>query len=460
MRRSARGRSFITGVLACVGLVSALTVPVAAPSAATYVGLEAVTATPQVGPHATAASASFVYIDEPVSEVPNAVAVANDGTIAASLFDAKSVALVKGPGAVITASLGCSPADVAIHPDATLAWAVCPGDPHLYVIDVASGGVTVASLDLRQGDDVVYLPGPDRLVIADFEQGIVVATSAPGYEVIKRIPTPDSRPTALAVLDDGSRGYAVTDSGRLLSLDLARGTFAHLRGQGLDVLLTSIALSRPGTAIYATAYGLTGTDPSLLLRLDPVTGDVIQRVPLTFTTPGSTSMAVATGHRSLSIATGLPMDVDGQSTGTFDVALNEQGVMGELSTLMPVSYLASDVGRSADGMRVAFGVTNSRVAGVMLEDPPYPPSITLKGVLKKGKLSLGGATVSLQPGTQLTVHVKDATKKKAPFVVQRVKAAVDERGAFKWIAKASPKRVQVFVTGPKSASPTITVKTQ
>ena len=120
-------------------------------------------------------------------------------------------------------------------------------------------------------------------------------------------------------------------------------------------------------------------------------------------------MAVAAGHRSLSVATGLSVDVDGQSTGTFDVALSEQGVMGELSALMPVSYLASDVGRSADGTRAAYGITNSRAAGVLLSDPPFPPGITLKGVLQKGKLSLGGATVGLQPGTPLTVHVRDAT---------------------------------------------------
>ena len=477
---SARGRGVVTGGLACAGLVAAglgLTVPVAATAATTHVGADVATthvsadATPSaphvdpyVGPHAglyaQPAVESLVYIDESVSEVPNAVAVANDGTIAASLFDARAIALVKGPGTVVTVSLGCSPADVAIHPDATLAWAVCPGDPHLYVIDVASGGVTVASLDLRQADDVVYLPGPDRLVIADFEGGIVVATSAPGYQVIKRIPTPDSRPTVLAVLDDGSRGYAVTDSGRLLAVDLARGTVADLRGQGPGVVLSSIALSRSGTAIYATAYGLTDTDPALLVRLDPVSGDVIQRVPLAFTTPGSTSMAVAAGHRSLSVATGLSMDIDGQSTGTFDVALNEQGVMGDLSALMPVSYLASDVGRSGDGTRVAFGITNSRAAGVRVADPPFPTSITIKGVLRKGKLSLGGATVGLQPGTPLTVHVKDATKKKAPFVVQRVKATVDARGVFSWNGKASVKRVKVFVAAPKSSSPTITITSQ
>ena len=409
---------------------------------------------------ASAFAQPIVYIDEPVIEVPNAVAVANDGTIAASLYGAQSIALVKGPGDVVSVSLGCSPADVAIHPDATLAWAVCPGDVHLYVIDIATGEVSTAGLDLREADDIVYLPGPNRLVIADFVEGIVATTAAPGYEVTKRIPTPGSRPTALAVLGDGSRGYAVTDSGRLLAVDLSRGTVTDLRGQGPGVILSSITLSRSGTAIYATAYGMTGTDPSRLLRLDPVSGDVIQQVPIAFAPPGSTSMAVAAGHRNLSVATGLPVEIDGQGTGTFSVAINEQGVMGALSALMPVSYIASDVGRSVDGMRVTFGITNSLVAGVMLEDPPYPPSITLKGVLKKGKLFLGGATVSLQPGTRLTVHVKDAAKKAAPFVVQRAKATVDERGVFRWNGEVSPKRVQVFVTGPKSASPTITVTSQ
>ncbi len=447
VRRNIRGYAPTTVALACAGLVVALSTPVAATASAAY-----------AGPAAKPASDSFVYIDEAVSEVPNAVAVANDGTIVASLFDAQAVALVKGPGYVVNLSLGCSPADVAIHPDATLAWAVCPGDVHLYVINIASGQVDVASVGLSQPDDVVYLPQPDRLVIADFNRGVVVTSAAPNYQVIKEIPTPNSRPTTLAVRGDGSRGYAVTDTGRLLTIDMERETVRELTGQGANVLISSIVLSRSGTSLYATADEMEGSSSqAFLLRLDPVSGGVLQRESLTFTSPGFTSMGLAAGHRSLSVATGLYVDIGGNPTGTFDVALDDRGGLGELSAVMPVSYAASGVARSADGRSIAFGITNNRVAGVVVDDPPYPPSITLNGTLTKGRLSLAGATISLPPGTPLTVHVRDATRTKAPFVVQRVTAAVDARGDFRWSGKSSLKRLQVFVTGPECASPTIRV---
>lgn len=390
--------------------------------------------------------------------MPNTVAVANDGTIVASLFDAQAIAVVTGPGAVVNVALGCTPADVAIHPDATLAWAVCPGDPHLWVIDIATGEWAVGGLGLVQANDIAYLPGPDRLVIADLDGEVLLTSGHDGYEVLRRISTGDRRPMALAPMADGGRTYAVTDIGQLIAVDFGRGTVSELRGFGANTFLTSIALSRSGTSLYATADEMEGsTSRALLLRLDPVSGGVLQRASLDFTPSGFTWMALAAGHRSLSVATGLYVDISGNLTGTFDMAVDDRGALGERSADLPVSYAASDVGRSADGTRIAFGITNGRVAGVLTDDPPYPPSITLKGTLKKGKLSLGGATIGLPPGTPLTVHVRDATRKKTPFVVQRVTATVDARGDFRWNGKSSLKRVQVFVTGPKSASPTITI---
>ena len=451
MRRSPRGNVVTTVGLACAGLVAAgltLSAPVSATSATTY-----------FGPGAKSGADSFVYIDEPVSEVPNAVGVANDGTIAASLFNSQSIALVKGPGGVVNAQLGCSPSDVAIHPDATLAWAVCPGDLHLHVVDVATGEVRTASMDLAEADDIVYLPGPNLLVIADFAEGIIVATGAPSYEVLTRIPTPGSRPTVLTMLADGSRGFAVTDSGRLLAIDIARKTVRDLTGQGADVTFTGVALSRSGTALYAVGlHRSSGIWPSSVMRLDPVTGRVLQEVPLDFVSPGTTSMSIATGYRMLSVATGLPVEIGGQGSGALGVDLGEQGVMGEVSALMPTSYVASDVGSSADGLSVAFGTTNSRVAGVRTPgDQPYPPSVTVKGRLAKSVVTLKGTTTALQPGTPLTVLIQDATKKRAAFVTQPIKAVVDARGSYTWNGKAPSKRVRVLVTGSECASPTISL---
>lgn len=409
-----------------------------------------------LGASATAAAQPLVYIDEPVSEVPNAIAVADDGTIAASLFEARSIVLVRGPGSVDSVSIECSPADVAIHPDASLVWAVCQGDPHLMVIDVATGQVTIAGMDVTAADDVIYLPAPNLLVIADLDGQILVTTGAPDYEVMHRIPTPGHRPTVLTALADGTRAYAATDSGQLLSIDLESETVASLTGQGSDVTLTSIGLSRSGTALYATgSRRSSGVWPSFVMRLDPVTGRVLQEVSLDFVIAANTQMGIAVGHRSLSVGTGLALDVDGLLTGAFDVAIDSRGILGRFTSLVPVSYQVSDIARSGDGGRAAMGITNSRVAGTSLVDPPYPPSITLKGRLARGRITLSGVTTSLQPGTSLSVQVKNAKKKGAPFVTQPVMAIVDARGAFTWKGTSRLKRIQVFISGPLSASPTV-----
>ena len=112
------------------------------------------------------ASASGQYVDVSIGETPNAVAVADNGVIAASLFDAQAVALVDASGAVRRASLGCSPNDVAIAPSGQTAWAVCQSDPHVHVVDVASGEVSVADMGATGLDDIVYLPAVDQLLIA------------------------------------------------------------------------------------------------------------------------------------------------------------------------------------------------------------------------------------------------------------------------------------------------------
>ena len=120
----------------------------------------------------------IVYEDVFVGETPNSVAVANDGLIAASLFNDKSIALLPGAGVVTRVLLECSPSDVTIAPDASTAWAVCKGDPHVHIIDVSSGQRQVADVGLREAEDIVYLPGPRQLVIAD------LAEMDPMYQVL------------------------------------------------------------------------------------------------------------------------------------------------------------------------------------------------------------------------------------------------------------------------------------
>ncbi|MGA1668598.1 MAG: hypothetical protein ACO4AK_08325, partial [Candidatus Nanopelagicales bacterium] len=115
------------------------------------------------------ATGSQAYVEGSVGEVPNAVAVSDDGLIAASLYDAQAVALVTPDGAVRRAALDCSPADVAIAPDGATAWAVCQESEHLNVIDVASLQVSTASMNVGGLDSIVYLPAVDELIIGSLE---------------------------------------------------------------------------------------------------------------------------------------------------------------------------------------------------------------------------------------------------------------------------------------------------
>jgi hypothetical protein len=405
-----------------------------------------------------------VLEDVAVGEAANSVAVADSGLIAASLFNDRSIVLLPGAGVVMRVPLECSPSDVAIAPDASTAWAVCQGDPHVYVIDVASGEPSLADVGLREPEDIAYLADSRQLVIADLAGEIVVvsATSKADYAVLERVATGTERPSDLAMLSDGSRGFAMTDDGRLLSIDIRSRTSRVITGLAPDAFLSSIALSRSGTLLYAgAAIGSVASGfRSAVLALDPVTGATVQESPLDFTSPGSTTIKVAAGHRSLSVATGLGIELDGESTGLFDIALDDQGRMGERTRIMPVGVarLGSDVSRSADGGMIAAGTTNDTVVGARVEDAPYPPTLRVAGKLKGSKLTLTGATTGMQPGTVITVHVRDLTKPRQRFVTQATTAVVDARGAYRWSATVKPAKVQVFTsTQSPAASPTITI---
>jgi len=406
----------------------------------------------------------IVYEDVFVSEAPNSVAVANDGLIAASLFNDKSIALLPGAGVVTRVPLECSPSDVTIAPDASTAWAVCTGDPHVHIVDVASGERQVADVGLREAADIVYLSGPRQLVIADFAGEVVVvsATSNADYAVLERVPTGVDRPSDLAVLPDGTRGYAMTDAGRLLSINITTGTARFLPGLASDTFLSSIALSRSGTLLYAgAAIGSNESGfRSAVVVLDPLTGATVQEQPLEVGDPNPTTIKVAAGYRSLSVATGLGIQLDGESTGLFDIALDEQGRLGARSRVMPagVTVFGSDVGRSLNGMMLAAGTTNGTVVGARLEDAPPSPTLVVRGKLAGTKLTLTGATTGMQPGTRVTVHVKDVTKPRQSFVPQKTQAVVDARGNYRWTGTVRPSKVQVFTTtSTPAASPMVTI---
>jgi hypothetical protein len=406
----------------------------------------------------------FVSEDVSVGETPNAVAAADSGLISASLYNERSIILLPGAGVVTRVPLECSPSDVAIAPDASTAWAVCQGDPHLYVIDVASGEPLLADVGLREANGIVYLPALKQLVIADLAGEVVVvsATSVNDYAVLERVPTGAQRPSDLVMLPSGGRGFATTDAGLLLSIDITAGTSRLMSGQAPQTFLSSLALSRSGTILYAgAAIGSNSAGfRSAILALDPVTGATVQESALTFTTPGSTTIEVAAGHRSLSVATGLEVDIEGESTGLFDIALDERGRMGARSRIMPpgVSVLGTDVSRSSDGSRLAAGTTNARVVGALIEDPAYSPTLSVQGKLKGNTLTLTGTSTWMQPGTVVTVLIKDLTKRGQRFVTQPATAVIDAQGNYRWKGTVKPVKVRVFTkTSSPAVSPMVTI---
>jgi hypothetical protein len=406
----------------------------------------------------------IVYEDVFVGETPNSVAVANDGLIAASLFNDKSIALLPGVGVVTRVPLDCSPSDVTIAPDASTAWAVCKGDPHVYVIDVSSRQRFVADVGLREAEDIVYLPGMRQLVIADLAGEVVVvsATSNSDYAVLTRVPTGLERPSDLAVLPEGTRGYAMTDAGLLLSINITAGTARLLPGLAPQTFLSSIALSRSGTLLYAGADIESNESGfrSAILALDPLTGATVQEQALEFDNPSPTTIKLAAGHRSLSVATGHGIQIDGESTGLFDIALDDQGRLGARSRIMPagVTVLGSDVSRSLNGTMLAAGTTNSTVVGARLEDVPPSPTLVVRGKLTGTKLTLTGTTTGMQPGTIVTVEIRDASKTKSRFVVQAKKAVVDARGSYRWTGTVKVSSVQVVTrTNTPAVSRPVTI---
>lgn len=389
--------------------------------------------------------------------MPSAVAVANDGTSAAAGFGARDVvALSPLEGVGLNASLGCAPVDVAIAPDASYAWAVCQGDPHIYVIDVSTAQVVTASIATVDTDDIVYLPEVKRLVVADLNGEILVVSAAglDDYEVIERIATPEFRPTELAPLPDGRGTYVVSDSGRLAYVDFTTDSVTDLTAQGPETLLLSLSLARTGTRLYAGAVLGPSAGPrrSAVVALDPSTGRVLQVMPLEFTLPGFTGIDVAAGHRSLSVGTGLGVVVDGEETGALDVALDPQGRMGAVSSLFPYTAFSADISRSGDGTWAVVATTDATVVVAGVEDTPYPPQVTAKGSLRGLMLTLSGVTGGMRPGARVSVHIKDLTRKKSRFVRQAVEATVTATGGYRWKGKAPSSRVKVYATvnGAKS----------
>ncbi|MBM3685913.1 MAG: hypothetical protein FJW85_02790 [Actinobacteria bacterium] len=411
--------------------------------------------------------ADAAYAGASFSEPANGIAVSDTGVIAAAMFNPRTVTFVDAEGTTSSVEIGCSPHDVAISPSGTTAWAVCQGSSHLMVIDVATASVASASMNAPGLDDVTYLPRVDQLILSSMD-GLggqilrVGGVTTGAYEVIDRIATPQWRVTQLAPSADGSHAYALTDSGDLLRVDFQEGDSLTLIRRGSpDRSYLSIAVNPNYTALYAAV--LDFSDPAdmrtSLELIQPATGHPLQSVPLDYAMSISTSIDIAAGHRTLAVASGVPIRQGDAASGLVVVPLDERGRLG---TPRPEESdaIGTAVGMSADGSWIAFATSDNNVVGSRTYGAPYPKAIEVTATARGTVLTVSGTTTSLDYRTPLTVWVKDLTRSKARFVKKSPGALVSSTGAVAWKGTPPSKRFALYLSGggTKSATVTVTVR--
>ena len=410
---------------------------------------------------AAMASSPGQYVDASIGETPNAVAVADSGVIAASLHDAQAVALVDEAGTVRRVTLGCAPHDVDIAPSGETAWAVCQGDEHVHVVDVASGEVSVASVGTTGLDDIVYLPAVDQLLIASIEGEVITVSevSLGGYLVTGRVDTAGWRVTQLAPYPDGGVTYAITDAGDLILVAMEfGGQVVPIHRATTERSFLSIALNPWTTGLYAAVVDASGPTARTTIELiDVRSAGARQSIDLDFTLDGATNVQVSVGYRGIYVSAGLAVQTTMGETGLLWVPISERGVLGPVESAPVSAAIGSRVGLSHAGGRVAFGTTNATVVAAQVDDQPYAKAVRITASAQKGVLRISGTTTSLPLITPLNVYVKDLTAKKPRFVKQKKMAVVSSDGTISWRGNAPSKRMAVYVAGDGVRSATITV---
>lgn len=305
------------------------------------------------------------YVRVTLPEVPSSIAVANTGEIVAALYNPQTVALVSPDGEVRQVPVSCALSDVEIDPTGTIAWAVCRDSTLLHVIDVATGSVSVMDLGVTKPVDAVYIPINDLLVVATRSGKILVIgdVSTGGYEIRRIISAGKKLLWRMTLTANGSSGFAITEAGRLLRLDLVKGEVRVVSGFPKDASLMSIALSPRGTALYAgAALGVGDQARPALVRIDPASGRILQSQAIVYTMPYFASPYIAVAKRQMYVATGLGVAFGDTVTGIFSVALDARGRMG---ATLPVATgdFGAGIALSSDRRQLAVGDTSSEAIG-------------------------------------------------------------------------------------------------
>ena len=195
-------------------------------------------------------------------EVPNDVAVANDGTALVSLFNPQQVGVVKPDGSVTLVDLGCSPSAVAIAPDGSTGWTVCQDLPLLMNIDVATGVVALADVGANNPVKIAYSASTQRLIIAGAAGQIVITsvTSLDDYQVIHDFSLGGTY-SALALSNDGREGYLVTDRGAINAFSVESADVRTIN-LDMDIYSTAIAPSPSGRMLYVAGGDMSVSESS------------------------------------------------------------------------------------------------------------------------------------------------------------------------------------------------------
>jgi hypothetical protein len=420
-----------------------------------------------VAPTASAAqptAAAILSADElaPIAlpEIPNDVAVANDGTALVSLLNPQQVGVVRPDGSMTLVDIGCSPSAVAITPDGSTGWSVCQESPLLMTIDVATGEVALADVGGGGPVNIAYSASTQMLIIAGAAGQIVITdvTSLDDYQVIHDFSVGGTY-SALALSSDGREGYVVTDRGAINAFSVET---AELRTINLDVDIyaTAVSPSPSGRVLYVAGGDRSVSEsspPSVVLAVDATTGATIQARKLALTLSEFGAISLAACHRALYVGAGIPVILGQEQTGLFKYALDAFGAMGTGSSVLEGNPTVNALSVSSDCTHGVVGSTNSEVLRWTAQDPPYPASITIRGSLAKGQLTLTGSSSGLASGTKVSVYVKVLGTKGATFIKQKSPAVVGPEGRFTWRGAAKAQKISVYAKAGAIKSPVVTL---
>ena len=386
-----------------------------------------------------------------IPEVPNSIAVANNGVALTSFFDLQQVAIIQPSGVVSRIDIGCSPQAVAIDPAGKWGWTVCRNNPHIFTIEIASGNVSVASVDLSEAMKISYVSSTQQLIVGS-QTGNITVVSATGLEDYRKVASYTvgdgtlNDLTSLAVSSDGSTGYVAVTVGSIHRFDVRSGKTTQLKLASANAYVQSLAMSPRGNVLFAGGVITGSNSKNILLALIPSSAKTVSYKELEVPSGGNSTFELMAGHRVLYGAFGLGVKTPTGVNGAFSVAIDGYGTLGATDDVLSREAYPSVGAISEDRTRVALATTNQEAYVITTTDTPYPADVTISASIRRQKLQLTGRSIGLAPGSRITVFVKEPVKgKPARFVRQRQRITVANDGTFTWRKPATASRLSVYV---------------